>query len=275
MISQVDGDNDKIQVIFWGTEYFKNEEGVEVPFGAQVEWEVSRQMSSSQKDSVETTLFVSRTLLILIGIFTLLLVLSCGPLLPVWMFLNTLHLISMVPLLRTNLPGNFNFFLLEYLNVLRLHTFALNVWLQEQVGNSKAEDSALVLADEPRYYTSLVHQAGYSFSFLPNLILIFCLFGLVFLIWMVATCRDHMMNGFAGKKRAWEPYLTNFLVRFFYEIFFEVILCLIINVSSTDFDASGSSSFTKWVICLVLIIAAIAALVAITTLLWRGGPVVE
>lgn len=34
LISETGVNNDRIQITFWGTEYFKNEEGVEVPFGA-------------------------------------------------------------------------------------------------------------------------------------------------------------------------------------------------------------------------------------------------
>ena len=37
--------NDKVRVTFWGTQFFKNKEGKEVPFGAEVEWEIFRQMN--------------------------------------------------------------------------------------------------------------------------------------------------------------------------------------------------------------------------------------
>ena len=33
---------DQISVIFWGTEFFKNYDGEEVPFGAEVRWEIIR-----------------------------------------------------------------------------------------------------------------------------------------------------------------------------------------------------------------------------------------
>jgi len=86
-------------------------------------------MKVSEVDDVNSSLAYSRILFYLIGFMFLLLVLSCGPLLPVWMFINALQLIAHVPLIRTNLPGNFNFFILDYLNIIRLHTTSLNVWL--------------------------------------------------------------------------------------------------------------------------------------------------
>ena len=41
--------------------------------------------------------------------------------------------------------------------MLRLHTFALNQFLQEAIGGSKAIDAELVEAAKPRYYTSYLH----------------------------------------------------------------------------------------------------------------------
>ena len=86
-------------------------------------------MPTSEVDRVDIALRVSDTLLSLIGVLIFFLVLSCGPLLPVWMFLNSLQLLVHVPLIRTNLPGNFNYYLLDYLNILRLQTTSFNVWL--------------------------------------------------------------------------------------------------------------------------------------------------
>ena len=100
-----------------------------MPFGAEVKWDVIRQMPQYEIEDVETALSISHLLLIFIGVFTLLLVLSCGPLLPVWMFINSMQLIVHVPLIRAKLPGNSHFFLLDHLNILRMHFFRFNLWL--------------------------------------------------------------------------------------------------------------------------------------------------
>ena len=129
MISQVSNDNDRIIITFWDTKFFKNEQGVEGPFGFELRWQVFRQMQVSEVDKVNKSLLASNTILSLIGVMIFFLVLSWGSLLPVWMLVNSLQLLAHVPLIRTNLPGNFNFYLLEYLNIVRLHISSWNFWL--------------------------------------------------------------------------------------------------------------------------------------------------
>ena len=41
-------------------------------------------------------------------------------LLPIWMFVNSFHLIVHAPLLASYMPSNLSFFLMRYLNILRL-----------------------------------------------------------------------------------------------------------------------------------------------------------
>lgn len=87
---------------FWDTKLFKDKEGEAVPFGAEARWELMRQIKYSETDDVDSTLIFSHILIGLIGFFFLMLILSCGPLLPVWMFINSLQLIVHVPLIASN-----------------------------------------------------------------------------------------------------------------------------------------------------------------------------
>ena len=163
------------------------------------------------------------------------------------MFLNSLQLIVHVPLIRTNIPGNAHYFLLEYLNILRLHFWSLTKWLQEQVGASKEHDYAMVQKEEygAEHYTELVFSCGYSFNLLPNLILVFFLFACIVLVWLlVLLCdlwrkyndRKQRENGQRSReRRELEPWMTNFGVRFLYEVFFEICLCFMINLAFVDF----------------------------------------
>ena len=43
-----------------------------------------------------------------------------GHLLPTWMFLNSLQLVSHVPMLDANMPANLHYFLAEYLSLVQL-----------------------------------------------------------------------------------------------------------------------------------------------------------
>ena len=125
--------NDYILVTFWGTEYFKNPAGNEVPFGSEVSWEIFRQMSPEEIVSVSSALAFSFALLIIIAFFILLLIFTCGSLLPVWMFINSMQLILHVPLIRIKLPGNAHHFLLEHLHILNFHKLSETLGLSDLV----------------------------------------------------------------------------------------------------------------------------------------------
>lgn len=185
-------DSTNILITFWATYFFQDEQGSEVPFGTEIKWALFRQMQADEVESIETALFISYILLAIGAFLLLLLVLTCGPLLPFWMFLNSLQLIVHVPLIRTNIPGNAHYFLLEYLNILRLHFWSLTKWLQEQVGASKEHDYAMVQKEEygAEHYTELVFSCGYSFNLLPNLILVFFLFACIVLVWLLVLLCD-------------------------------------------------------------------------------------
>ena len=120
-----------IQITFWATYFFQDEQGSEVPFGTELEWALFRQMRPEEIESIQSALTFSYVLLAITAFLLLLLVLTCGPLLPFWMFLNSLQLIVHVPLIRANIPGNAHYFLLEYLDILRLHYWSLTKWLKE------------------------------------------------------------------------------------------------------------------------------------------------
>lgn len=126
--------NDSIVVTFWDTQYFKSKKGAEVPFGSTATWEVIRQMPDYDSVSVESALGFSHFLLAVIGLFVFLLILFCGPLLPIWMFINSMQLIVHVPLIQIKLPGNAHYFLLDHLKILKLHIFGLNTWIYSILG---------------------------------------------------------------------------------------------------------------------------------------------
>ena len=131
--------------------------GQEVPFGAEIRWDVLRQMHISERSSVETTIEISHTLQTVTSVLVFFLVLSVGPLLPVWMFINSMQLILHVPLIRTSLPGIAHFFLLDHLNILRLQSFRFTQWLQEMVAKHDVKlDTDMVLNEDASYYTTLL-----------------------------------------------------------------------------------------------------------------------
>ena len=88
-----------------------------------------RQLKREDVESIDNVLEYSYIIMGVIGFLLLLLVLTCGPLLPFWMFLNSMQLMVHVPLIRTAIPGNAHYFFLDYLNILRFEVWSLNTWL--------------------------------------------------------------------------------------------------------------------------------------------------
>ena len=62
--------------------------------------------------------------------------------------------------------------------------------------------------------------------------------------------------------------MTNFGIRFLYEVFFELCLCLMINAGYTDKDVSPA----QWTLSIVLSTVVILALIAITLLFLKVKP---
>ena len=110
-------------------------------------------MQQEEKNKVDGFLVLSSIIYWVIGIAIIVLVLTFGPLLSVWMFINSMQLIAHVPLIRSKLPGNAHYFLLEHLNIIRLHFFGLNSWLNR----SKLDDSSMVTNEDADHYTTLVY----------------------------------------------------------------------------------------------------------------------
>lgn len=122
---------DTFRLTFYGTKYFKDEDDREVPFGTELTWRVFRQLERHEiKDFTDVEEALKITLLI-IGAFVVLLALCFGPLLPVWMFLNSLSLLAHLPMIRVTMPAPVNYLLLEYLPFTRLKLASLSDYLEK------------------------------------------------------------------------------------------------------------------------------------------------
>ena len=75
---------------------------------------------------------------------------------------------------------------------------------------------------------------------MPNLTLVVILFFTILLVWIVFFVRDQYQKYKGTRKPTYfEPWMTNFTVRFLYEIFFEICVCLMINSSYLDVKDSA------------------------------------
>ena len=110
-----------LQITFFGTEHFKNIFDKEVPFGFELDYPIVRQINVDDAKTVDTATSVAQIALVAVLVIFFFLIMCGGPLLPTWMFLNSMQLIFHVPLIKSDMPAHTHFFMIEYLNVLRLH----------------------------------------------------------------------------------------------------------------------------------------------------------
>ena len=81
-----------------------------------------RQIDTDMAKQVESTSTLAQVAMGVMVFFFLLILLCMGPLLPTWMFLNSMQLIFHVPLIKSDLPSHAFYFMIEYLDKLRLHS---------------------------------------------------------------------------------------------------------------------------------------------------------
>ena len=94
-----------------------------------------------------------------------------GRLLPTWMFLNSLQLIVHLPLLSTIMPSNLHFFLVKYLNFIRLNADSISLEIEVLERESGLTGFDLQQSDDS-IYSPLLLMCGYKPGFSRNLFLI-------------------------------------------------------------------------------------------------------
>ena len=95
------------------------------------------------------------------------------------------------------------------------------------------------------------------------------------LVWLVAAVIHQIRKKVGGAETAksaseFEVFMNNFIVRFLIEIFFELMICALISITSL----AGGSIFW-WIISLFVIVAGAIAIFAIASLFIKRGPYVK
>lgn len=102
---------------------------------------------------------------------------------------------------------------------------------------------------------------------------------LIALIWIILSIKDCI-----GKRPAYvykhrfyrrrhEPSVNNFALRFFYEMFLEFCLCVLINISIHKTDSF--SSFGQWVLCIIFACVILGYMAWLISLFFYNGPFLE
>ena len=175
---------DFITVTFWGVEFFKSFKGIEVEFGTKLRWKVLRQMRAEDARAIDVFENVINSIL-MTGLLPMLFLIGLGgQLLPTWMFLNSLQLITHLPMIDAHKPANLHYFLVNYLSLIRLNSQQIGdkveAWQKER-GTANYE----LVNDEESPYSALLNMCGYKHSFSRNL-LFFTFFAMVLLLVVAA-----------------------------------------------------------------------------------------
>ena len=84
------------------------------------------------------------------------------------------------------------------------------------------------------FYNELIHACGYHVSIARNLLVILTLAFLVLALWLGVALKDSFCYPGEKSKRK-EHWWNNLLIRLLYEVFFEVVLCLLISYSTIGY----------------------------------------
>ena len=189
-----------------------------------------------------------------------------GSLLTMWVFINSLQLIAHIPLVAISMPANAHYFLLNFLNLVRLNITALNKQLDTLDG--EMTDYELSTHDG-NFYSAALHNSGYSFNLVRNLIIIICIGAAIAMIWLftavIRVCRAKVLG--ADSSASSETFMNNVMVRFGLEALFELMICAMLTVSSPE--ASGAA---LWVSGLAILVVSGLALVALFSLFCSKRP---
>ena len=126
-----------------------------------------------------------------------------------------------------------------------------------------------MLNDWVAYYPTLTYSCGFSFNFVPNLLLWLIFLIILGAIWIALWSCDRydeiVRKPTVVKLR--EPWLTNFTIRWLYEIYLQICICIMINVSSY-----GESSGSVWYLCLLVAVFIFATPICVSLLFCCKGP---
>ena len=167
------------------------------------------------------------------------------------------------------MPANAHYFILNFLNLVRLNISALN----EQLDSLDGQMSDYELSkDQSNFYSESLHFNGYSFNLVRNLIILICIGATIAMIWvitaLISLCKAKV--GGQEQKATSEQFMNNVMVRFGYEVFFELMICALLTVSSPQ--ASGPA---LWISGLAILAVAGFSMIALSTCFCGKGPFTE
>ena len=128
----------------------------------------------------------------------------------------------------------------------------------------------MISSGQFRYYNELTYSCGYHASLVHNLIVVFTAFILIAAIWLLLAIKDCLC-----RKKRHEPWCFNFLVRFLYEVFFEICISLTISFTVVGFEILERKNKLDLGISVILAVITFLSLFFLGYLCFRKGPYIK
>ena len=130
-------------------------------------------------------------------------------------------------------------------------------------------------------FSHYLSTSDYVHLFARNFVIFLIAALVIGLVWILFVILDYLSLVKRNKslrqywffRRLHEPYINNFALRFFYEIFLELCICCFIQLALVDFDFA-SPGF-QWILCFVIFLAIVIYLGWIISLFYINGPYLE
>lgn len=140
------GDLDSIVVSFNdATGALKSENGKQIDFGKTINFRLPALKDQSEEETTDALGYMWLTLIWMALSISFILAVFQGSLVHTWIFINSLQMISHVPLISTSLPSNAHYFLLNMLGLARFKFDSFNSMVYGQDSSFKEQD----LIDDP------------------------------------------------------------------------------------------------------------------------------
>lgn len=221
-------DFDTLIVSFWGVDWFSSSDGEPVRYGTQLQMPVLQQIDPERAESLRVG---SQILVTLAVILILLSTLVTGRLMPTWMFLNSLQLVSHLPLFKTEATAAATYFIYLFQDLAKLDVFA-PAFKNFAVKHGYLSEGALNVIFKAYGYPSM-YMAG-------NMPSILITAACIFAIWALTALKGYCVQRYYQKSsdrtlsrflvRNHGHWMVNFSVRFLYEVFMVICLSALISL---------------------------------------------
>ena len=189
------------------------------------------------------------------------------------MSINSLSLIVHTTLLNSLMPPSVFYVFKRYLNLVRLNSPGFNEHIEEEYS---VHDFTSEVG-----YSNYLKSSDYVHLFARNLVIIMIALLIIALVWIAFAITDYLslkkktikLQRYSFFHRKNEPFMNNFALRFFYEIFLEVCICSTINLALANFDAF-SPGF-QWILSCITVLGVFVFIGWLISLFFVNGPYIN